>query len=110
MILHDGQGAPTFEEQWDPADRAYVWVCWDDLLEGATIATSNWQVPSNWTEDLPLVAQTVQGNDGTQYVNCNGIRLKSGNTYSEIVRVTNAVTFSDGREFERSVKLDVRDQ
>jgi hypothetical protein len=107
-VQHKGVLVPVFPERWDPADEAYIWVCWEDILEGASILTSVWTMPSNWTQSDPLEDQTVSDEGGVDRLNCNGVFATTSET-SGIYQITNTVTLSGSptRTYKRSVSVEV---
>ena len=110
---HKGLIVPAFAARWDPSDAEYVWVCWEDILNGASILTSTWTLPSsgNWVNGGELVDQSVQDDAGTTRANCNGVHLSTSDTSGEHT-VTNRVTLSGSpqRTLERSVKIVIAAQ
>lgn len=105
-VVHKGKRTPEFREKWDPSDREYVWFCWADKLDGATIVTSEWTLPANWTSSATQIDQSVTDEDGVVRSNCNGNQLSTTETFGDFT-VTNKVTLSDGRIYERSVIVPV---
>lgn len=111
MITHSGRAIPVFPERWDPADKEWVWVAWDNLLDGATISTSTWTLPTGWTEHDAVTSQTVTDEDGNSYTAANGALISNTSAAAGArVEVANAVALSDGREYERSVSIVVAQQ
>lgn len=106
MIVHHGTRIPSFTEKWDPSDREYVWICWAEKLDGASITLSEWTIPANWTSSDTLTDQTVADEDGTNFTSCNGNLLSTTEDFGDFV-ITNKITLSDGREYERSVTIQV---
>ncbi len=104
---HKSGAVPYFKERWDPQDKEYIWICWADILEGASISTSVWAVPTNWTSHSELDDQTVADEAGTNRLNCNGILTSTTETSGEHV-FANKVTLSDSRVYERSVTVEVK--
>lgn len=109
MIIHKSRGAPTFRERWDPSDKEYVWFCWSDVIEGSSIATSDWTLPEGWTNHGDLVDQTVEDDGGAERENCNGALISTSETEGTHT-ITNKVTLADGRVYERSVNILLEDQ
>ena len=108
MILHDGTAAPSFEGFWDPSDVDYVWVAWDDDLEGSSISQSEWVLPEGWSLVSALVSQPVAAKDGTAFTAANGALLSTTATSGRFL-LTNRCTFSDQRRLDRSVFVTVRE-
>lgn len=107
MITHDGSGPQVFSEIWDTQDIDYVWIAWDDLLRGATITDSDWTIPTGWTGSAAQMAASVTDDDDNAYTAANGILLSTTATRGRH-KISNHVTLSDGREYERTVVVVVR--
>jgi len=81
----------------DPdATEAYV-IDWTDRLEGATLTGSTWILPAG------SALEVVSGSEAST-ATATGVRLRGG-TRGMAERVTNRVTFSDGRTLD--AELDV---
>lgn len=106
MITHDSSSIPTLPARWDPQDRDWIWIGWANVLEGASISTSVWTLPTGWTSHSTLTNQNVEDEDGVTHANANGVELSTSNTEGLYV-IANKVTLSDGRILERSVRLHV---
>ena len=78
----------------DPADVLDYQINWTDLLDGDTIATSVWTVPVGFT----TVSTSNTTTTATVWL--------SGGTVG-VHQVTNTVTTSGARTYERSVQLAV---
>lgn len=96
-----------FSQAWDPSDIEKVWVVWDDLLDGATITESNWTVPNGWTVEASQLSESVTDSNSETYSSANSATLSTTTTRG-VHKVSNHVVFSDGREYERSVEIVVR--
>lgn len=79
----------------DPDEVALFGVDWLDRLGSATIATSNWIIPSG-------ITQASAGYTDTQTT----IKLSSG-TLGSIYRVTNRITTSDGETLDQSIDVEI---
>lgn len=111
MVTHDGHVIPTFSRRWDPADKDWVWVAWDELLSGATISTSTWVLPAGWTEHETQTSQAITDEDGTEYTAANGALISNADAATgSRVEIANRVVLSDGREYERSAALIIAQQ
>lgn len=114
MITHTGRSIPVFPERWDPSDKEWVWVAWDNVLDGATISTSTWALPDGWTEHDSKTGQAVTDKAGNSYAAVNGVLLSSpgavAGSASSRIEIANKVVLSDGREYERSVSIVVAQQ
>lgn len=78
-------------------------------LQGATISTSEWTVPSGITKD----------SDNTDAINIRGVAYAentvatiwlSGGTAGEIYTLTNRVELSDGRTLDKSIQVRVKEE
>lgn len=107
MITHDGKGIPAFEQGWDTSDQEWLWVSWASVLDGESISTSVWTLPTGWTNEDALVNQTVV-EDGVSYTNSNGVLL-STTASPGLYEIANKVTLSDGRVYERSVRVHLQE-
>lgn len=107
MIVHDGSASPAFEDRWDTFDIDYVWVAWDELLRGATITDSEWVVPDGWTVVAEQQDASVTDSDGNTYDAANGALLSTTATTGRH-KISNRVTLSDDRQYERTVIVVVR--
>ena len=107
MIIHNGLNPPSLVESWDESDRDYIWFSWENKLNGATITLSEWTTPASWTVVAEQVDASVVGSDVITYNNCNGALLETTDLTGTFV-ISNKVTLSDNRRFERSVKVKVK--
>lgn len=111
MITHTGRSIPVLPTRWDPSDKAWIWVVWDQVLGGATITTSTWTLPAGWTEHDTKTAQATTDESGNSYSAANGVLTSNSiATPGGQVEIANKVVLSDGREFERSVMIVVAQQ
>lgn len=108
MIIHTGTAVPLLVELWDPSDIDYIWFAWDDKLNGASISDSEWAVPADWTVVSMQLDASVTDDDGVSYDHANAALLSTTKIRGSHI-VSNKVTLSDGRVFERSVKVKVKD-
>lgn len=108
MIVHPGTAPQALYERWDPYDIEYVWIAWDGMLDGATISTSTWVLPTGWTLVAAQMAASVTDEDGNTYAAANGALL-STTTTSGRHTISNRTTLSDGRQYERSMIIVVRE-
>lgn len=84
----------------DPdAIEAYV-VDWTDRLEGATLTDSTWVLP-------PASALSLVSGSAAVEASGTGVRV-SGGTPGVAERVTNRVTFSDGRVLDAELDIYTR--
>lgn len=105
-ITHNGLRIPAFSQRWDPSDKEWVWVCWDSILRGSSIATSNWTLPAGWTSHSTLTDQTVTDEDDVAHAHSNAV-LTSTTEAAGLFILANRVTLADGRVYERSVTVVV---
>lgn len=107
MIVHDGAGPASFDERWDTFDIDYVWIAWDEMLRGSSISDSEWIVPTGWTVEAEQQDATVTDADGNEYDAANGALLSTTATTGRH-KISNRVTLADGRQYERTVIVTVR--
>lgn len=106
MIVHDGHSIPTFPDGWDPNDQDWIWFVWDDLMLGAAITGSTWVLPDGFTEVQAKTSQSVVDYNGVKYHYTNGILLSVDSTADgTFSTISNQVILSDGRKYERSVRI-----
>lgn len=82
----------------DPDDVLDYQIDWTDLLDGDTIATSTWTVPSGITRD----SDTFSGVLTTIWL--------SGGTDAQTYVLTNQVVTTGARTIDRSVSLTVKER
>lgn len=107
MILHDGSAVPAFEDYWDTYDKDTIWIAWDSLLRGSSISASEWVAPDNWTVHSSQMAASVTDVDGKSYTAANGALVSTTDTAGRY-KISNRVTLADGRQYERTVIVVVR--
>ena len=111
MITHTGRQIPVFPERWDPSDKDWVWVAWDNVLSGASITSSTWTLPDGWTVSDTNTSQAVTDEDGNSYSAANGALISNPDAViGARVEIANKVVLSDGREYERGFALVVGEQ
>lgn len=111
MISHDGRFIPTLVQRWDPADKDWLWMAWDGVLNEASITASTWTLPSGWTAHETRMARAVVDEAGNSYAAANGVLTSNPDAaVGERVEIANKVVLSDGREYERSVAIVVDQQ
>ena len=87
-ISHNGKQAPQLPEDMNPGDTDTFYMSWTDKLSGATISSSTWTIPANFTEVSAATNISVTAS-GTTYENCNSIdRLRRS-----LCRVLNFLNF-----------------
>lgn len=104
-ISHNGKQAPQLPEDMNPGDTDTFYISWTDKLNGATISSSTWTIPANFTEVSAATNISVTAS-GTTYNDCNSVDLSTTET-SGTYKITNNCTFSDGRVIKRSFKITV---
>lgn len=107
MIVHDGVAPAAFDDRWDTHDIDYVWVAWDEFLRGSSITDSDWIVPDGWTVVAAQQDASVTDADGNSYDSANGALL-STTAITGRHKISNRVTLADGRQYERTVIIVVR--
>ena len=108
-VQHEGAGMPELPYRWDQYDVDVIWFAWDDVLNGSTIQTSTFVIGANWTEVETYQSQSITDEAGTTFSAANGILASTTDT-SGIHTISNRVTLSDGRQYERSVRVRVAQQ
>lgn len=101
---HDGINIPVMQEPLDPDETRWLWFSWF-----SAVVTSEWVVPAGWQVVSELSGQTVIGDGGKPYKNCNGVLLKT-TVQSGRHLVTNRCTFANGESLDRTVEVMVRTQ
>lgn len=107
MISHDNKTTPKLETFWDTSDREFVWFGWSQSLRGSSIVSSDWVVPANWTIHAEQTNVSVIDDDGTTHTNSCGVLLSTTETKGTFL-IKNKIVLADGREYERSVKVKVK--
>lgn len=107
MIIHDGKTVPLFEELWDPSDKDFIWVAWDNLIGSASISNSEWTVPAGFTIHSQQMSGSVTDIDGNTYAKANGALISTTALTGTFI-ISNKVTLNDERVLERSVKIKVK--
>lgn len=107
MIAHNNVSTPTFTIRWDPSDKDYIWIAFDNILDGATQSSDDWTVPSGWTEHSTQSDATVTDSGGVSYTSANGILTSPPSGAAGKYTFTNTATLSDGRIISRSVNVIV---
>ncbi len=105
----------------DPADVDFYFIVWCDAdgtndggatddgeLQGATISTSNWTIPTGITEDSSDTNSiTIQG---ISYSASTVATITvSGGTAGTDYELTNVITTSDGRTLSKSITIPIRE-
>ena len=80
----------------DPDEVLDYRVDWSARLDGDTIASSTWEVPTGLTKD----SDTSDDDSTTIWL--------SGGTLGDNYTLVNRITTAGGRTFDQSVKLKVR--
>lgn len=106
IVEHDGRNIPLLSAHWDSSDIDAVFFDWTPMLGGASIVSSMWDVPAGWSIEREYLNQAAQCGDVE--VVANGVLL-SAPSIEGPYRIANMVTLSDGRAYERSVFVYVRE-
>jgi len=104
-VVHDGLTAPQLPGDMNPNDIDTFYISWENDLKGSSIALSTWTIPTGFTEVSAVTDVTVT-EDGTSYLNSNGITVSTTKTTGRH-SLSNNVTFADGRELTRSFIVEV---
>ena len=107
IVVHSGSAVPALARKWDPDEIDRVWFAWGDVLKGATISTSSWLLPGGWSGAGEQTSQSVTDSDGNEYSSANSVMLTASNRSGKYT-ITNRVVLSDGRQYDRSVTIDVQ--
>ena len=91
MAIHNGKRAPRLNEDFNPLDDDAFYVVWTTKLDGDTISSSTWTVPTGWTTSSEQTNQSVTI-DGITYTDANAVRLTTINSSGEAYIVNNIVT------------------
>lgn len=105
MIIHNGKTTPRFRELWNPNDVDRLYFSWDDMLNGATIVSSSWTVPTDWTKSAEQTDIIADDEDGTRYSHVNSVLLATTAALGTEVEIGNTVVFNDGRSLTRNVRI-----
>lgn len=108
LEIHDGVSIPTLAQSLDPFDIEWLGVVWDERLCDATIETSTWTIPPEWAPVSYAQGATVSIG-GVDYQAVNAIMVDINNAPVGRYVVSNQVTLSDGRQFERSFKIKIKE-
>ena len=105
-VQHEGKEAPVLPEEMNPADTDTFYISWTEKLNGATLSSDTWTIPTNFTE-VSTVSNVSVIEGGTTYADSNGVTLSTTEVEGKFL-ITNNAIFSDGREVSRSfyIKLD----
>jgi len=104
-ISHNGKEAPKLPEDMHSGDTDTFYISWTEKLNGATISSSTWTIPANFTEVSAATDVSVTASS-TTYADCNSIDLSTTET-SGTFTITNNCTFSDSRVIKRSFKITI---
>lgn len=107
LAIHDGTSLPTLKQSLDPFDIEWLGVVWDERLCDATIVTSTWTIPSEWVPVSYMQGSAVSI-DGVAYEALNAVMVDVNNAPVGKYVVSNQVTLSDGRQFERSFRIAIK--
>ena len=108
IVEHDGTCVPMLPARWKQSQKDWLWFVWDDLLNGVSIIVSTWDIPDGWQAMAEKVDTVVVDDAGNEYSHANAQLLTfTGDPGSYIV--SNNVMMSDGREYERAIRVVVRD-
>ena len=100
-VTHDGKEAPILPEEMNPDDIDTFYVSWTDKLNGATLSSDTWTLPTGFTQ-VSTVSDVSVVSNGITYLNSNGVTVSTSLTTGKHLLSNNAV-FSDGREITRSL-------
>lgn len=106
-VIHKGDETPILPEIMNPNDMERIYTSWTNKLNGATITSSTWIIPSNFTQVSAIENGSVtDSRTNTTYTDVNGILL-STTEKKGIYLISNRVTMSDGRTITKSFYLPI---
>ena len=107
IVEHDGVHIPTLTASWDPSDIDHVFLDWSTLAGDASVVSATWTLPTGWAILAQYDGVTVEA-DGESYANAYGVMLSSAGREGRY-SVSCLVDLDDGRRYERSFLVYVRD-
>lgn len=108
LEIHDGISLPTLEQSLDPFDIEWLGVVWDHRICDATIEESTWTIPPEWVP-VSYIQSSPVSIDGVAYEALNAVMVDVNNAPVGRYIVSNQVRLSDGRQFERSFKIKIKE-
>lgn len=104
---HDGVAVPTLQQSLDPFDIEWLAVVWDERICEASITQSTWTIPGAWTA-INYASSAPATINGVSYASVNAVLVDINNAPTGRYEVSNQVVLSDGRQFERSFKISIK--
>lgn len=92
----------------DPYDTEWIIFAWDERIADANVTSSEWVVPSEWNLVRTAQNQEISAR-GRAFQSVNAALVDVNNAVAGRYVVSNRVHLSDGRQFERSVKIKIRE-
>lgn len=105
MATHTGTAPADLTEYMNPNDTDTFWMSWTDKLNGETISTSTWILPTGFTQ----VSVTTNGSvteNGTTYTDANSITLSTTLTKGKHL-ISNEITTSGSRTIRRAFNVTI---
>lgn len=100
MAIHTGDSAIRLTDYMNPNDTEEFWMSWTDKLNGDTISTSTWYLPTNFTSEATQTNQTVTV-AGTNYADANSVTVSTTET-TGVYKFSNEITTAGGLTLRRS--------
>lgn len=92
----------------DPYDTEWVVFAWDNRIADAAVISSEWVVPTDWNLVRTAQNQEISAR-GREFQSVNAALVDVNNAQPGRYVVSNRVHLSDGRQFERSVKIQIKE-
>lgn len=102
--VHGGLATPMLSQRWSPGDVDHIFFDWSLLQRGEGIEHSSWEAES-WTMQAQYKDQKVH--HCGRVVRATGALMSAPHTPG-LYKITNRVRTTDGREYARSVWINVR--
>lgn len=92
----------------DPYDTEWVVFAWDERIADATVIASDWVLPSDWNLVRTAQNQEISAR-GRDFQSVNAALVDVNNAAAGRYVLSNRVSLSDGRQYERSVKIRIKE-
>ena len=105
MAVNTGTEPAELTEYMNPNDTDVFWMSWTDKLNGETISTSTWVIPTGFTE----VTATTNGSvteGGVTYNDANSVTLSTTLTKGKHL-IHNEVVTSGSRTIRRGFLITI---
>lgn len=108
LDTHNSRSIPLLRQALDPFDIDWVWAVWSDKIGEAEIANSDWILPDGWEAVAYQQAAQVQVED-VMYEQANAVLVNNNEARKGKYEISNRIVLVDGRQFERSCYVWVRE-